>query len=142
MAGGRAEMIFLLPAPRPEGDRGQESSSGGFGARASGWNRSSSLPPDKWVERLGPRLAALPKEDQASLRASIQETARQFQDWENLPPEQRREKVQALMEDPANAERMSDRFSRGMRRLSPEQRSQRYKGYVERRAQAKSGQNP
>jgi len=142
MAGGKAEMVFLLPAPRSESERGQESSGGGVGGRDPGRSRAPSLPPEKWIERLGPRLAALPKEEQASLRASIQETARQFQDWESLTPEQRREKMQAMMQDPANAERMSDRFSRGMRRLSPEQRSQRYKGYVERRAQAKSGQKP
>ncbi|MEY5062447.1 MAG: hypothetical protein RLZZ112_411 [Verrucomicrobiota bacterium] len=142
MAGGKAEMVFLLPAPRSESERGQESSGEGLSGRDPGRSRAPSLPPEKWIERLGPRLAALPKEEQASLRASIQETAHQFQDWESLTPEQRREKMQALMENPANAERMSDRFSRGMRRLSPEQRSRRYQNYVERRAEAKSGQKP
>lgn len=138
LAGGKSEMIYLLPAPRSEGEQGREAPEAGWGGRA----RIPSLPPDKWIERLGPRLAAMPKEEAAAARLSIQETARQFQAWESLTPEQRQEKVQAMMQDPANAERMSDRFSRGMRRLSPEQRSQRYKGYVERRAQAKSGQTP
>ena len=138
LAGGKSEMIYLLPAPRAEGEPGREAPEAGWGGRG----RIPSLSPDRWIERLGPRLAALPKEEAAAARSSIQETARQFQEWENLTPEQRQEKVQTMMQDPANAERMSDRFSRGMRRLSPEQRSQRYKGYVERRAQAKSGQNP
>lgn len=141
LAGAKVEMIYLLPAPRSDSGRERETS-GGFGGREPGRSRTPSLPAEKWIERLGPRLATLPKEEAASLRAAIEETARQFQDWESLTPEQRQEKAQAIMQDPANAERMSDRFSRGIRRLSPEQRSQRYKGYVERRAQAKSGQTP
>ena len=142
LAGGKSEMVYLLPAPRPEGERGRESPGGSMGGWETGRSRAPSLPPEKWIERLEPRIVSLPKEEAAAARTSIQETVRQFQEWESLTPEQRQEKVQTMMQDPANAERMSERFSRGMRRLSPEQRSQRYKGYVERRAQAKSGQNP
>jgi len=142
LAGAKAEMMYILPAPRPEGERGRESPGGGMGGWETGRSRAPSLPPEKWIERLEPRIVSLPKEEQAAVRASLQESARQFKEWDNLTPEQRQAKVQTMMQDPANAERMSERFSRGMRRLSPEQRSQRYKGYVERRAQAKSGQNP
>jgi len=142
LAGAKAEMVYVLPAPRSERDRGREFPTVGMDGWEAGRSRTPSLPPEKWIERLEPRIASLPKEEQATVRASLQESARQFKEWDTLPPNQRQEKIQALMQDPANAERMSDRFSRGMRRLSPEQRSQRYKGYVERRAQAKSGQNP
>ena len=142
MAGGKSEMFYLLPAPRTDREPGREPSGGSWSGREAGLGRPPSLPPEKWMERLGPRLAALPQEEAAASRASIEEKVRQFQEWETLTPEQRREKVQAMMQDPANAERMGERFSRGIRKLSPEQRSQRYQGYVERRAQAKSGQNP
>lgn len=142
LAGAKAEMVYVLPAPRSERDRGREFPTGGMDGWEAGRSRTPSLPPEKWIERLEPRIASLPKEEQATVRASLQESARQFKEWDTLPPNQRQEKIQALMQDPANAERISDRFSRRMRRLSPEQRSQRYKGYVERRAQAKSGQNP
>jgi hypothetical protein len=43
------------------------------------------------------------------------------------------------MNDPARAERAGEGFSRAMRKMSPEQRSQRYQRYVERRSSQKGG---
>lgn len=137
LAGAKAEMMYVLPAPRPEGERGRESPGGGMGGWETGRSRAPSLPPEKWIERLEPRIVSLPKEEQAAVRASLQESARQFKEWDTLPPEQRQEKIQALMQDPASAEKMSNRFMRGMRNLSPEQRAQRYQSYNERRESIK-----
>lgn len=108
-----------------------------MGGWETGRSRAPSLPPEKWIERLEPRIVSLPKEEQAAVRASLQESARQFKEWDTLPPEQRQEKIQALMQDPASAEKMSNRFMRGMRNLSPEQRAQRYQSYNERRESIK-----
>ena len=133
LAGGKAEMVYLLPAPRNPGAPGRPESMG----REEGWGRFPSLPPEKWIERLEPRLAALSKEDQAAARNSVEEAARQFKEWEALPPEQRREKVQALMQDPATGEKLSERFTRGMRNMSPDQRAKRYQSYNSRREAVK-----
>lgn len=138
LAGGKAQMLYVLPASPVGGEQGRDGSWG----RDRDRRRTPSLAPEMWTQRLEPRLANLPKEEATAILTSIREASRQFQEWESLTREQRQEKVQAMMQDPATAERMSDRFSRGMRKLSPEQRAQRYKGYVERRAQAKSGQSP
>ena len=133
LAGGKAEMVYLLPAPRNPGEPGRPESMG----REEGWGRFPSLPPEKWIERLEPRLAALSKEDQAAARNSVEEAAHQFKEWEALPPEQRREKVQALMQDPATGEKLSERFTRGMRNMSPDQRAKRYQSYNSRREAVK-----
>lgn len=136
-AGGKAEMIYLLPAPRANREPGPTEASGEWGARGGGRSRAAPLPPEKWLERLEPRLAALPQEDAVAARAALSEAVQQFKEWDDLPPEQRREKVQALMQDPASAEKMSNRFTRGMRKLSPEQRAQRYQNYNSRRESIK-----
>lgn len=135
IAGGKAEMVYLLPAPRNR-NSGEQGRPDGMG-REEGWGRYPPLPPEKWLERLEPRLASLPKEEQAAARASVEEATRQFKEWDALPPEQRREKFEALMQDPANAERMSNRFMRGMRNMSPEQRAKRYQNYNDRRESIK-----
>ena len=133
LAGGKAEMVYLLPAPRNSGEPGRTEGMG----RDEGWGRFPSLPPEKWIERLEPRLAALPKEEQAAAQASVEEAVRQFKEWEALPPEQRREKIQALMQDPATGEKLSERFTRGMRNMSPDQRAARYQSYNSRRESIK-----
>jgi hypothetical protein len=43
------------------------------------------------------------------------------------------------MNDPNRAERTGEGFSRAMRKMSPEQRSQRYQRYVDRRSSQKGG---
>lgn len=141
LATGRAELVYVLTAPRPEERRdGPEPvAPSSWSSAGEGRRRTASLPPESWIRRLEGRISGLPPAEAASARSALAEAARSYQDWDNLTPEQRREKVQALMQDPAAAERMGDRFSRGLRRMSPEQRSQRYQGYVERREQAKTG---
>lgn len=140
-AGGVSEIVYLLPSPRSgEGERPPGESGASPPGRWDGGGRTSTpLAADLWLKRLEPRLAALPPEEAAAARSIIQQTAKQFHDWDSQPPEERERKVQELMQDPAQAEKMSERFSRGMRQMSPEQRSQRYQRYVERRASAKSG---
>lgn len=142
LAGARSEMVYVLPARSGENpNRSEPAGPTTLGWTTEGGSRTPSLPPDLWSRRLETRISALPTTEAAGARNALVEAAKVYTDWDQLPREQRREKIQALMQDPANAERMSDRFSRGLRRLSPEQRSQRYQGYVERRAEAKSGQN-
>lgn len=140
-AGGVSEIVYLLPSPRSgEGERPPGESGATPPGRWDGGGRTSTpLAADLWLKRLEPRLASLPPEEAAAARTAIQQTAKQFQDWNSLPPEERERKVQDMMQDPAQAEKMSDRFSRGMRKMSPEQRAQRYQRYVERRSSAKSG---
>lgn len=133
LAGGKAEMVYLLPAPRKSGEQGRPEGM----VRDEGWGRFPPLPPEKWMERLEPRLASLPPEEKAAARTSVEEATRQFKEWETLSPEQRREKFQALMQDPATAEKMSDRFTRGMRNMSPEQRAARYSSYNSHRESVK-----
>lgn len=137
IAGGKSEMLYLLPAPRPDGERGRDSPGGGWGGREPTLNRARSLPPEKWIGRLEPRLNLLPPEEQASARGSFEESVRQFKEWETLPQEERRAKFEALMQNPANAEKMGNRFMRGMRNMSPEQRAKRYQAYNSRREAVK-----
>lgn len=137
LAKGQVAIAYILPAPRADGSGGRDSPGGGWGNREEGFGRAPMLSPEKWTERLAPRLASLPREEQAAARTALAESAGQFKEWDTLPPEQRREKIQALMQNPASSEKMSNRFMQRMRNLTPQQRAERYQSYNERRESIK-----
>ena len=137
LAGGKSEMLYLLPAPRSDEVSVRDSQGSGSSFREDGAARGSFLPPEKWMERIEPRLTILSPEDAAAARLAVEESIRQYKDWSTLPPEERRTKFEAMMQDPANAEKLGNRFMRGMRNMSPEQRTKRYQAYNDRREAVK-----
>jgi len=139
-AGGEAQLVFLLPA-RSERDSPvtppptQEANHGTLR-----WTEPADLPPDALLARLESRIRSLPSSEQGDARQSAQESVRQYREWSSLTTEGEREKkAQEIMNDPARAERAGEGFSRAMRKMSPEQRSQRYNRYVQRRSSQKGG---
>ncbi|MCX6935699.1 MAG: hypothetical protein NTZ01_05865 [Verrucomicrobia bacterium] len=105
------------------------------------WSQVPPLPPEALLGRLESRIAALPASEQADARKTADESIKQYREWSSLTTEEERDKKrQEIMNDPARAERAGDSFARGMRRMTPEQRSQRYQRYIERRSAIKSGQ--
>jgi len=139
-AGGQAELVYLLPA-RSEGDGpGGPPSASETTRSALRWRDNPSLPPEALLARLESRISALPSSEQADARQAAEETVRQYREWSSLTTEEERDKKrQEVMNDPARAEKAGEGFSRAMRKMSPEQRSQRYQRYVERRSSQKGG---
>jgi hypothetical protein len=130
-AGGTGKMLFLLPGPRPE--RGPDSGSPDRSASSDSWRRRSSegpqLPPEALAMRLQSRLSGLSTDQAKEAQASVDESVKQYKEWLTLTPEEQEKKMQEIIQDPNRQQRGTDRFTRGMRMMSPEQRAQRYQRY-------------
>ncbi|NBS49523.1 MAG: hypothetical protein EBS97_02775 [Verrucomicrobia bacterium] len=139
-AGGQAELVYLLPT-RAERDSPANSPSSSEANRSPlRWTEPAALPPEALLTRLESRIRALPSSEQEDARQAAQESVRQYREWSSLTTEEERDKKrQEMMNDPVRAERAGEGFSRAMRKMSPEQRSQRYQRYVQRRAAQKGG---
>ncbi|NDC79961.1 MAG: hypothetical protein EB090_01630 [Verrucomicrobia bacterium] len=134
-AGGTGKMVFLLPGPRP--DRGSESGSADRSAPSDFWRRRSSegpqLTPEAFAARLQSRLSGLPADQSKEAQAAIDESVKQYTEWLALSAEEQEKRMQEIMQDPNRQQRGSERFNRGMRMMSPDQRAQRYARYNNRK---------
>jgi hypothetical protein len=139
-AGGQAELVYLLPAHSERDGPGGLPAASETARGTLRWTEPAPLPPDALLARLESRIHSLPSSEQADARQAAQESVRQYREWSSLTTEEERDKKrQEIMNDPARAEKAGEGFSRAMRKLSPEQRSQRYQRYVQRRAAQKGG---
>jgi hypothetical protein len=139
-AGGEAQLVFLLPARSERDGTGTPPSTQEANRGTLRWTEPTPLPPDALLARLESRIRSLPSSEQGDARQAAQESVRQYREWSSLATEEERDKKrQEIMNDPARAERAGEGFSRAMRKMSPEQRSQRYQRYVERRSSQKGG---
>ena len=138
-AGGTGKMVFLLPGPRP--DRGPESGASDRSASSDSWRRRWSegpqLPPEAFSIRLQSRLSGLSTDQTKEVQSSIDESVKQYKEWLTLTPEEQEKRMQEIMQDPSRQQRGSDRFIRGMRMMSPQQRAQRYSRYNDRKEAVK-----
>ncbi len=115
-------------APGPERGEGGERNAG---------NRPRPNP--EWMaERMQAQIALLPKEEQQEARKDFDEMRAFWQQVRALPEEERRAKIEEMMERPEVQERMADRMAARDDKRSPEQRSQRYRRYFERKQQAQN----
>ncbi len=138
-AGGVSQIAYILPARSERDGPGGPPATSDSNRGNLRWRETTSLPPDALLTRLESRIAALPSSEQADALKSAQESVRQYREFSSLPTEEERDKKrQEIMNDPTRAERAGEGFSRAMRKMSPEQRSQRYQRYVERRTATKS----
>jgi len=96
----------------------------------------------EWIaERMEAQIALLPKEEQPEARKDFDEMRAFWQGVRDLPEEERRAKIEEMMSRPDVQERMAERMAARDDKRSPEQRTQRYRRYVERKQQAmNSGQ--
>ena len=125
-----SELAFLLPAPRSE-----NAPAPAAGSRPSlerwdqRWSEENPLPPDAFSARLQSRLSGLPADQVKDAQLSAEDSVKQYRDWLALSQEEKNKKMQEMIQDPNRQQRGSDRFSRAMRMMSPEQRAQRYQRY-------------
>ena len=139
VAGGQSQLVYLLPARSEREGPGGSSLTRDSNRTDLRWTGPPTLSPEALLARFDSRIRGLPSSEQADARQAAQESVRQYREWSTLTEEERDKKRQEIMNDPAGAERAGEGFSRAMRKMSPEQRSQRYQGYVARRAAQKGG---
>lgn len=151
-AGGIAREVFLVRGPTP--GRGGDDMGPGGGFRGGGaWigQRPQNTGPrpagapggpfggnlDAAVDRMAAQVATLPKADQ---KAALEDLAmmQKFRDEMNgLSEEERRAKAMEWFSRPEVAERMEDRRLAREAKMTPQQRIDRSKRYIERKQAAK-----
>lgn len=122
------------PERRRFGDRG-----GFFGQRPPRPEGSPDGPPDSAAmeARLTAQIEKLPPAEQAAAKAEFDRFRQMREALRDLPEDQRREKMREMFQDPAFQERMDERMAARDSRRTPEQRRERYRHYVERKANVK-----
>lgn len=161
-AGGASREVFLLEG-RPdfrgagedlEGgpDRGNPSNAGAsnptntanrgprLGGAPSAFRNSlnrEQMNPEWMAARAEAAIKALPPAEQEQARKDMAEMRALMEEVRNLPAEERRARMEAVMNDPRVAERMDQRTAARESRQSPTQRVQRSKRYVDRKIEAR-----
>lgn len=82
-------------------------------------------------------MANLPPEERTAAQKALEEQKKQWDEMQKLSPEERRAKMQQMMDDPAVQEKMEEIAAKRDSRSSPEKRRERYKNYADRKHQAK-----
>ncbi len=153
-AGGRVLEVFIIEkrsrdlagSSRPEGDApptGDDGPRFGFGRR--GPRPDGETRPEPTEEQREKMREAFAQRTQAEIdklppdqRAAAEERRKFFESLRDLPPEERKAKMEERMSDPATQERMEQRMSEHMARMSPDQRVERAKGYVQHKEAARN----
>ena len=96
--------------------------------------------PERMAARAEAQIALLPKEEQAKAREELDAMRKIWLELRDLPEDERRAKMQEILDRPEVAERMEQRQLARDSKMSPDQRIQRSKSYWERKNNAKSRQ--
>ena len=141
-ARGQMHELFLITVrpPRPEGERaagerGPDRWEGRTVLSAGRGNRNAN--PEWMAERVQAQIAQLPAEERADAQKQFDEMRQFWQSVRALPEEERRAKMEELMNNPEVQARMEERMAARDARRSPQQREQRMRRYVDRKQQAK-----
>lgn len=152
-AGGVSREVFLVRGS-PERDGQDQPGQGGWRGGGSwiGGGRGEGRPPreggfgrgmgnpERMAARAEAQIALLPKEEQTKAREELDAMRKIWQELRDLPDDQRRAKMQEILDRPEVAERMEQRQLARDSKMSPDQRIQRSKSYWERKNSAKSRQ--
>lgn len=124
----------------------QPSGDGAPGAGRPGGERREGGPPrprmnPEWMaERVEAQIALLPKDEQAEAKKDFEDMRAMWASLRELSPEERRVKIEEMMNNPAVQERIEERMAIRSDKRSPAQRAQRYRNYVERKRAAQQSQ--
>jgi len=143
-AGGSFQEMFLVTVRPPQAPRNNgEQTAGNDGPRWE-FTRTVFSPQrggrggnqDWMAERVQAQIANLPPGERADAQRQVDEMRAFWQSIRDLPEDQRRQKMEERMNDPATQERMEQRREAQDAKKSPAQREQRMKSYLDRKQQA------
>ena len=120
VSGKSAELFLLLKVERRQGGWREGSDDAGRPGRNF----------EALNERAEAEIANLPTDEQAAAKAEWERRQALFKELRDLPPEQRREKMQELFN---NDPQMQNQQNQRDNRSTPEQKSQRAQSYVDRK---------
>lgn len=121
------------------GERGGDRNASEGGGSGRGWGNPAGM-----LARAEAQIALLPAAEQEKAREDLSAMRTIWEEVRALPEDQRREKMREIMNRPEVADRMEQRRLAREAKMTPDQRIQRSKRYMERKAEAKAsqGNNP
>jgi hypothetical protein len=143
-AQGSVQEVFLLTVqpPRPQqaaAANGEEGSGRWeFSRTVFSPQRGGQRNPEWAAERTQAQLAALPEAQQAEVRKQMDEMRAFWESVRNLPEEERRAKIEEMMNRPDVQEKMEERMSSRDAKTPPQKREDRMRRYLERKSQMKN----
>jgi len=153
-AKGETVEVFLLQG-RGGGDRnaqgGPGSAPGADGGRRGDWGGPGggggrpdrmNMNPEWMAERAKAAIAALPPAERPAAQAEFDAMQAIWAEIRSVPEDQRRDKMMEVFSRPEVQDMMAEREAARDARRTPEQRSERYQRYVERKQQALQGGQP
>lgn len=139
-AKGQIEEVFLLTVrpPQTEEPTAEEGRWRAPPTVFSSARRGQERNPEWMAERAAAQIATLPADQQADAQKRFDEMQALWKGMRDLSPEDRRKKIEELMNNPEIQARMEEyRAARDAKR-TPEQREQRMKKYIERKERMKN----
>ncbi|MEI6339335.1 MAG: hypothetical protein WCQ57_12255 [Verrucomicrobiota bacterium] len=144
-ANGQFEELFLLTVrpPRPEGDRtagelGQQRWEGSQTVFTPQRGNREGMNPEWMAERIQSEIALLPADERPEAQNQFDEMRKFWDSVRKLPEDERRAKVDEMMNNPEVQARMDERMAARDSKRTPAQREQRMKRYIERKQEMKT----
>lgn len=135
-AKGSVQELFLLtvqpPRPPVADDGGREFTRTVFSPQRGGQRN-----PEWMAERANAQIAALPEDQRADARKQMDEMRAFWESVRNLPEEERRAKMEEMMNKPEVQERMEERMNARDAKSPPQKREDRMRRYLNRKNQMK-----
>jgi hypothetical protein len=134
---GQYQEVFMLTRGGRR-DRGGDGPGDGDGPRFGDGGPWGGFDREAMEERIQIEINKLPPAARAEAQKEHNERKAFFEEMRNLPPEQRMAKIQDMMNNPAMEERMEKGMSARDARSSPQQKLDRARKYLDRKAQSKA----
>jgi hypothetical protein len=142
-AGGAVEQVFLLTGRRRDATPPAAGGPPEAVRRMLGGGPAGAPPDDAAAEKMllaiAERMQAaidkLPEPERAKKQAEFDEGKKFFEEMRNLTPEQRREKIEARMQDPAQQEKFFSGMAKRDAMKTPQQRTERFRDYLSKKAE-------
>jgi len=135
-SGGHVQESFLIVARGGrDGGPGGPPDGGDRAGQAGGPRGREGMNPEWLAQRAEAAIAQLPPDERAAAKADFDSMRKSWEEIRALPEDQRRAKMQEMMNRPDVQDKMADRQAARDARQSPQQREQRMRNYIAQKQQ-------
>ncbi len=137
-AKGTMQELFLVTVQPPRPETAEDDGRRQFSRTVFSPQRGGQRNQEWMAERAQAQIAALPEDQRAEAKRQMDEMRAMWDAVRALPEEERRAKMEELMNDPVIQERMEERRNARDEKTRPEKREDRMRKYLERKKAMKS----
>jgi len=135
-SGGQVQESFLIIARGGrDGRPGGPPDGGDRGGQAGGPRGREGMNPEWMAQRAEAAIAQLPPDERLAAKADFDAMRKSWEEIRSLPEDQRRAKMEEMMNRPDVQDKMADRQAARDARQSPQQRENRMRNYIAQKQQ-------